>query len=190
MRRCSTLCVYRPTVSLGVTCAVVCSYGCDNGRIGPTHCALIGGALGDRCSRCRVCRTPRATVGSARSAPAAASRPGSTIDPGGFRRPKTTPPSATTPCDDANLAKWVGSGRVTLRHVSPIPPLDPCVRLSSHTAHERGNFTGNFHFTNSTDFTVVSLRIRWLPLYRCPHPPPKGLGHVRGFPAFRLLCPI
>src|SRR5438876_5470898 len=85
---------------------------------------------------------------------------------------------------------WVGSGRVTLRHVSPIPPLDPCVRLSSHTAHERGNFTGNFHFTNSTDFTVVSLRIRWLPLYRCPHPPPKGLGHVRGFPAFRLLCPI
>jgi hypothetical protein len=70
------------------------------------------------------------------------------------------------------------------------PPLDPCVRLSSHTAHERGTFTGNFHFTNSTDFTVVSLRIRWLPLSRCPHPPPQGLGHVRGFPAFRLLCPI
>src|SRR6266498_2639924 len=87
-------------------------------------------------------------------------------------------------------AQWVGSGRVTLRHVSPIPPLDPCVRLSSHTAHERGDFTGNFHFTNSTDFTVVSLRIRWLPLYRFPHPLPQGLGHVRGFPAFRLLCPI
>src|SRR2546426_1014796 len=86
--------------------------------------------------------------------------------------------------------KWVGSGRVTLRHVSPIPPLDPCVRLSSHTAHERGNFTGNFHFTNSTDFTVVSLRIHWLPLYLFPHPLPKGLCHVRGFPAFRLLCPI
>src|SRR6266487_5384602 len=33
---------------------------------------------------------------------------------------------------------WVGSGRVTLRHVSPIPPLDPYVRLSPHTAHERG----------------------------------------------------
>src|SRR5438132_14345050 len=32
---------------------------------------------------------------------------------------------------------WVGSGRVTLRHVSPIPPLDPYVRLSPHTAHER-----------------------------------------------------
>ena len=34
--------------------------------------------------------------------------------------------------------KWVGSGRVTLRHVSPIPPLDPYVRLSPHTAHEKG----------------------------------------------------
>lgn len=33
--------------------------------------------------------------------------------------------------------EWVGSGRVTLRHVSPIPPLDPYVRLSPHTAHER-----------------------------------------------------
>ena len=33
---------------------------------------------------------------------------------------------------------WVGSGRVTLRHVSPIPPLDPYVRLSPHTAHDRG----------------------------------------------------
>src|SRR5262252_8080026 len=35
-------------------------------------------------------------------------------------------------------SEWVGSGRVTLRHVSPIPPLDPYVRLSPHTAHERG----------------------------------------------------
>ena len=35
-------------------------------------------------------------------------------------------------------SKWVGSGRVTLRHVSPIPPLDPYVRLSPHTAHDRG----------------------------------------------------
>src|SRR6266702_7079334 len=33
---------------------------------------------------------------------------------------------------------WVGSGRVTLWHVSPCPPLDPYVRLSPHTAHERG----------------------------------------------------
>src|SRR5256886_15620330 len=33
---------------------------------------------------------------------------------------------------------WVGTGRVTLWHVSPIPPLDPYVRLSPHTAHDRG----------------------------------------------------
>src|SRR2546428_7892863 len=46
---------------------------------------------------------------------------------------------------------WVGSGRVTLRHVSPCPPLDPYVRLSPHTAHERGAFTGNFHFATSTE---------------------------------------
>src|SRR5215510_15029387 len=42
------------------------------------------------------------------------------------------------PCGDASPPLWVGSGRVTLRHVSPIPPLDPYVRLSPHTAHERG----------------------------------------------------
>src|SRR2546422_8628087 len=36
--------------------------------------------------------------------------------------------------------KWVGSGRVALRHVSPIPPLEPCMRLSPHTAHEIGAF--------------------------------------------------
>src|SRR5712664_813778 len=46
---------------------------------------------------------------------------------------------------------WVGTGRVTLRHVSPCPPLDPYVRLSPHTAHERGAFTGNFHFATSTE---------------------------------------
>src|SRR5712664_2881542 len=81
-------------------------------------------------------------------------------------------------------------GQLGLVGSFPEITLDPCVRLSSHTAHERGTFTGNFHCTNSTDFTVVSLRIRWRPLYRFPHPLPQGLCHVRGFPAFRLLCPI
>src|SRR2546426_2293952 len=77
------------------------------------------------------------------------------------RHPRFRAPSA-------RCGEWVGSGRVTLRHVSPIPPLDPYVRLSPHTAHERGTLTGSFHFANSTDFTVVSLRVRWLPLYRFP----------------------
>jgi hypothetical protein len=46
---------------------------------------------------------------------------------------------------------WVGTGRVAFRYVSPCPPLDPYVRLSPHTAHDRGTFTGNFHFANSTE---------------------------------------
>jgi hypothetical protein len=36
------------------------------------------------------------------------------------------------------LFQWVGTRRVALRHVSSSPPLDPYVRLSPHTAHERG----------------------------------------------------
>src|SRR3989442_5726859 len=32
---------HRPTVSLGVTSAVVCTYGCGDGRIALTRCALI-----------------------------------------------------------------------------------------------------------------------------------------------------
>src|SRR6266481_1884882 len=64
--------------------------------------------------------------------------------------------------------QWVGSGRVAFRYVSPIPPLEPCWRLSSHTAHERRTFTGKFHFANSTEFPGVSLRVRWVPLYHFP----------------------
>jgi hypothetical protein len=129
---------YTPTVCLGVTSAVVYSNGYGDGRIGPTRCALIAGALGDRRSRCQGCRTPPAGARSARSGLAAGSRRASTAAPGGFPRSRTTRRSASTPCDDASRAKWVGSGRVTLRHVSPIPPLDPYVRLSPHTAHDRG----------------------------------------------------
>src|SRR6266446_9671235 len=128
----------KPTVCLGVTSAMVYTYGCGDGRIGPTRCALIDGALGDRCSRCRVCRTPRAAGGSGRSGLVAESRRVSIADPAGFHRSRTTPQSETRPCGDASPPKWVGSGRVTLRHVSPIPPLDPYVRLSPHTAHDRG----------------------------------------------------
>jgi len=37
-----------PTVSLGVTCAVVYTYGCDDGRIAPTRCAIIAAGLDGR----------------------------------------------------------------------------------------------------------------------------------------------
>src|SRR5712691_6060288 len=38
----------KPTVSIGITCAVVCTYGCDNGRIAPTRCAIIDAGLDGR----------------------------------------------------------------------------------------------------------------------------------------------
>jgi hypothetical protein len=40
--------VYTPTVCLGATSVVADTYGHGNGRIGPTRCAFIGAARGDR----------------------------------------------------------------------------------------------------------------------------------------------
>src|SRR6266704_2319657 len=77
----NTLCA-KLTVSLGVTYAVVYTYGCGDGRILPTRCAVIDAGLDDRYRPRRADRTPPAGVGSARSAPAAASRPVSPADPG------------------------------------------------------------------------------------------------------------
>src|SRR3989441_11748017 len=94
-----------PTVCLGVTSAVACTYGCGDGRIEPTRCALIDGRLGDRCSQCRVCNIPPAGAHSARSGLAAESRPVSTADPGGFHRSRTTPRSTITPYGDASPAR-------------------------------------------------------------------------------------
>src|SRR6266705_100175 len=94
-----------PTVSLGVTSALVYTYGCGDGRIGPTRCAVIDAVLDGRYSQCRVCRTPPAAAGSARSALAAGSRPVSPADPDEFLQSRTTPPAAITPCDDANPAR-------------------------------------------------------------------------------------
>src|SRR5437762_104338 len=56
------------------------------------------------------------------------------LTPGGFPRSRTTQRSASTPCGDASPPKWVGSGRVTLRHVSPIPPLG---RVENWRAYRR-----------------------------------------------------
>src|SRR5215510_4056756 len=82
--------VYKPTVSPGVTYAVVDTCGRDDGRIAPTHCVLIDGRLGGRWSRYQVCRTPPAEARSARSGLAAGSRRASTAAPGGFLRSRTT----------------------------------------------------------------------------------------------------
>src|SRR5436309_2790500 len=109
----------KPTVSLGGTSAVVCTYGCGDGRIALTRCALIDGVLGDRCSQCPGYRTPPATAGSARSALVAKSRPVSIADPDGFPRARTTPRSWTRPCGDASPARCVPGTR-------PFP-LHPCL---------------------------------------------------------------
>src|SRR6266702_8336915 len=98
--------LFIPTVSLGVTYAVVYTYGCGDGRIWPTHCAVIDAGLDGRCRPRRACRTPPGAAGSARSALAAGSEPGSPADPGGFHQSGTTPPSTTRPCGDASLARY------------------------------------------------------------------------------------
>src|SRR6266478_7241571 len=92
----------KPTVSLGVTCAVVDTYGCDDGRIGPTRCAIIDAGLDGRGRPCRTCRTPPAAARSAHTALAAGLRPVSTADPGAFPRSRTTPPAGIRPCGDAS----------------------------------------------------------------------------------------
>src|SRR5499427_1864707 len=43
----------KPTVCPGVTSSVAYTYGYDDGRIGPTRCALIDSARGDRWRRCQ-----------------------------------------------------------------------------------------------------------------------------------------
>src|SRR5215831_6110056 len=91
-----------PTVSLGVTYAVVCTYGYDDGRIAPTRCALIAAGLDGRCRLRRTRRTPPAAARSARSVLAAGLRPVSTADPGAFPRARTTPPAGIRPCGDAS----------------------------------------------------------------------------------------
>ena len=47
----------KPTVSLVVTSAVVCTYGCDDGRIAPTRCAIIDAGLDGRYSLHRSYKT-------------------------------------------------------------------------------------------------------------------------------------
>ena len=71
-------------------------------------------------------------------------------------------------------------GRIRARYladVSPIPPLDPYVRLSPHTAHERGTFTGSFHFANSTEHSPCQLARSLATFVPFPHPLPRGLRH-------------
>jgi hypothetical protein len=93
-------------------------------------------------------------------------------------------------CRKPQRRKGVGSGCVALRHVSPIPPLEPYVQLLPHTAHEIGTFmvtsiSPGFHHIHGGQL-ARSLGT-FVPF---PDPIPQGLRHVCGFPTLRLLCPI
>src|SRR2546428_11346494 len=82
---------------------------------------------------------------------------------------------------------WVGTGRVALRYVSPCPPLDPYVRLSPHTAHER-----RILWERSISPTPRNVRrgqlARSLGTFVLFHDPlPQALRHVRSFPTLGLL---
>src|SRR6267142_4448655 len=93
----------KPTVSIGATYAVVCTYGCGDGRILPTRCAVIAAGLDGRCRPRQACKILPAGARSARSALVAASKRVSAADRGGSPRSKTTPPSVTPPWGDASL---------------------------------------------------------------------------------------
>src|SRR6266481_6143828 len=97
----------RPTVSLGVTSAVVCTYGCDDDRIALTRCAIIAAGLDGRCRPRRTCGTPPAAARSAHTALAAGLRPVSTAAPGAFPRSRTTPPAGIRLCGDASPPRSV-----------------------------------------------------------------------------------
>src|SRR5262245_37519050 len=109
----------RPTVCLGVTYVVVCTYEYDDGKIWLPHCAVIDAALGDRCRPLPACSTPPAGAGSAHSALAAGSAPASIADRGASRRSRTIEPSETRPYGDASLATCAPDTR-------PCRPL-PCL---------------------------------------------------------------
>jgi hypothetical protein len=84
----------------------------------------------------------------------------------------------------------------------PHPPrLEPCLRLSPHTAqHLRSVSMATHHEAflrispASTEYPVDSLRVRWVPLFQSFRrlgafalgTPPR----VHGFPVLRLLCPF
>src|SRR5207253_11347489 len=74
----------RPTVCLDVTSLAANTYGCDSGRIGPTRCAVIDAARGDKWRTHQASRTSRAAIRSARNVLVGGSRLVSPAAPGGF----------------------------------------------------------------------------------------------------------
>src|SRR5262249_37120000 len=85
------------TVSLGITYAVVHTYGCDDGSISPTRCAIMDAGLHGRYRPSPAGRPPAPEDRSAHSGLAAASRLASPAAGGGLPRSTTTRRSRTRP---------------------------------------------------------------------------------------------
>src|SRR5260370_8468099 len=84
---------------------------------------------------------------------------------------------------------WVGTGRVALRYVSPCPPLDPYVRLSPHTAHDRGILWERSISPTPRNVHRGQLARSLGTFVLFPYPLPQPLRHSRTFPTLSLLCP-
>src|SRR5262249_28536019 len=75
--------LHKPTVCIGVTYEVACTYGCGDGRIWLPRCAVIVAVLGGRCTPLPACSTPPAEADSVHSALAAGSGRAAPADLGG-----------------------------------------------------------------------------------------------------------
>jgi hypothetical protein len=108
--------LHRPTVCLDVTSLAAGIYGHDDGKNGPTRCAVIGAARGGRWRTHRASRRPPAGACSTHSALAVGSRRAFTVGLDAFRRLRTTPQSRIMPCGDASPATCASG-------IRPSPPL-------------------------------------------------------------------
>src|SRR5881296_4742107 len=89
-------------------------------------------------------------------------------------------------CPSCERLYWVGTGRVALRYVSPCPPLDPYVRLSPHTAHDRG-ILWEMSISPAPWCLPHGQLTRSLGTFVLfPDPLPQALRRVRSFPTLRL----
>jgi len=102
-------------------------------------------------------------------------------------------PTCSCPLALSGLGELFASESLTLNSGHLWWQFLPCVTrrtLSPHTAHERRNVYGKFLFRQLQGIPPGQLAHSLTTSVPLPDLLPKGLRHVRGFPALRLLCPI
>src|SRR6195256_2028007 len=85
---------------------------------------------------------------------------------------------------------WVSTVRVSVRYVAPCPPLDQYVRLSPHTAHDRGILWERSISPTPRNDPRGQLARSLGTFVLFPDPLPQALRHGRSFPTLGLLGPI